>query len=82
MNVFTIEWKYLYIIFFSLQVAALRFGGWPTDKDYIKQSQKLYTLLKKEGNTPKYDHYYTVGYSGPHQRKNRRQEVWDILEMM
>ena len=60
----------------------MKFGGWPTDEDYIAKSQELYTLLKKDGRKPPYDYYYTVGYSGPHQRKSRRQEVWDVLEML
>lgn len=52
------------------------------DENFVAKSQELYTLLKNDGIKPPYNYYYNAVYSAPHVRFDRKQEVWDVLELI
>jgi hypothetical protein len=55
-------------------VAAMRFGGFASDKDLLYYSDKLLGLLEEKGITP-YGHARFLGYNPPFQLVNRRNEI-------
>ena len=55
-------------------VAALRFGGFASDKDINTYREKLRSLLKENGITA-YGNYRYYGYNPPYQISNRRNEI-------
>ncbi len=55
-------------------VAALRFGGFASDKELRFYSEKLQALLKEKGITAK-GHYRFLGYNPPYQLIGRRNEI-------
>jgi hypothetical protein len=55
-------------------VAAIRFGGFTSDNDLKKYSEKLQNLLNGKGITS-YGHYRYLGYNPPFQFIGRRNEI-------
>jgi SOUL heme-binding protein len=55
-------------------VAALRFGGFASDKDINTYREKLRSLLKENGITANGNYRY-YGYNPPYQISNRRNEI-------
>jgi hypothetical protein len=55
-------------------VAAIRFGGFASDKDLKFYSEKLQNLLQEKGITS-YGHYRFLGYNPPFQFISRRNEI-------
>jgi len=53
--------------------AAIRFGGWTTDKKIEAYKQKLITALDKEG-IPYTNNFQFLGYNAPYEVFNRRNE--------
>ena len=58
--------------------AAIRFGGWTTDKKIEAYKQKLITALDKEG-IPYTNNFQFLGYNAPYEVFNRRNEI--IVEL-
>jgi hypothetical protein len=55
-------------------VAALRFGGYASDKDLKRYSEELQIILKQKGITTKGNYRY-LGYNPPFQLVGRRNEI-------
>jgi uncharacterized protein YxeA len=55
-------------------MAAIRFGGWASDKKIEEHSSKLRDFLEQEGITH-LDNFSYLGYNPPYQLFNRRNEV-------
>lgn len=55
-------------------VAALRFGGYASDKDLKRYSEELQNILKQKGITTKGNYRY-LGYNPPFQIVGRRNEI-------
>jgi len=55
-------------------VAAIRFGGFATEKDLKNYSEKLQQLLNEKGIRP-LGHYRFLGYNPPFQLVDRRNEI-------
>jgi hypothetical protein len=55
-------------------VAAIRFGGFASDKDLVFYSAKLHNMLGKKGITT-YGQYRFLGYNPPFQFIGRRNEI-------
>jgi len=60
----------------ALRVAAMRFGGFPTDVQFSVQAAELYELAAAEGLAVSDIPLWTAGYDGPAVIINRRNEVW------
>ena len=58
--------------------AAIRFGGWTTDKKIEAYKQKLITALDKEGISYT-NNFQFLGYNAPYEVFNRRNEI--IVEL-
>lgn len=59
--------------------AALRFGGFASDKELRLYSEKLQALLKEKGIATK-GHYRFLGYNPPYQFVGRRNEIIVALD--
>eukprot|EP00088_Acartia_fossae_P007128 TRINITY_DN13314_c0_g1_i2.p1 TRINITY_DN13314_c0_g1~~TRINITY_DN13314_c0_g1_i2.p1 ORF type:complete len:201 (-),score=36.77 TRINITY_DN13314_c0_g1_i2:115-696(-) len=60
----------------AMNVAALRFPGFPGDIDFSIKAAELYELATAEGVNVADVPLWTAGYSGPNVIINRRNEVW------